>query len=207
MMGKGSYFQYAIAEEIFEELRVASRGGLADYYGITYDRLRKEEGIYWPCPSLDHPGEKRLFDSAFAHYDGKAKFISVDHHYPKERVDEKYPLILTTGRVLGHYLTGVQTRKSFTLASRQIESFVEIHPKTAQKWKIKDDTLVKINSRRGQIVVRSKLTDSIREDTVFVPMHWGGIQNINKLTCEELDPMCKMPGFKVCAVSVEPLLT
>jgi assimilatory nitrate reductase catalytic subunit len=206
-MGKGSYFQYAMAEDIFEELRVASRGGLADYYGITYDRLRKEEGIYWPCPSIDHPGEKRLFDSAFAHPDGKAKFVSVDHHYPKEQVDEKYPLILTTGRVLGHYLTGVQTRKSFTLASRQIESFVEIHPKTAQRLKIKSDSLVKINSRRGQIVVRSKITDSIREDTVFVPMHWGGIQNINKLTCEELDPTCKMPGFKVCAVSVEPLLT
>ncbi|KAA9024018.1 molybdopterin-dependent oxidoreductase [Niallia endozanthoxylica] len=206
-MGKGFYFPYRSAEEIFEELRVASKGGVADYYGITYDRLRKEEGIYWPCPSLEHPGEQRLFDVSFAHPDGKAKFISVDHHYPKERTDEKYPLILTTGRVLGHYLTGVQTRKSYTLASRQIESFVEIHPETAQKWNIKDDTLVKVTSRRGQIVVRSKLTNSIREDTVFVPMHWGGIQNINKLTCEELDPVCKMPGFKVCAVLVEPLLT
>lgn len=204
-MGKGFYFPYRSAEEVFEELRVASRGGLADYYGITYDRLRKEEGIYWPCPSLNHPGEQRLFDVTFAHRDGKAKFISVDHHYPKEQTDEQYPLTLTTGRVLGHYLTGVQTRKSYTLASRQIESFVEIHPKTAQKWKIKDDTLVKVASRRGQIVVRSKLTDSVREDTVFVPMHWGGIQNINKLTCEELDPVCKMPGFKVCAVWVEPL--
>ncbi|MBB6446583.1 assimilatory nitrate reductase catalytic subunit NasC [Bacillus benzoevorans] len=206
-MGKGSYFPYGSAEEIFAELRRASRGGMADYYGITYDRLRKEEGIYWPCPTLEHPGEKRLFTAAFAHSDGKAKIAIVNHHYPKERVDEQYPLILTTGRVLEHYLTGVQTRKSVVLASRKMESFVEIHPKTAQRWKIKDDTLVKVNSRRGQIVVRSKLTDSIREDTVFVPMHWGGLQNVNKLTCEELDPTCKMPGFKICAVSIEPLLT
>lgn len=206
-MGKGSYFQYGSAEEIFEELRRASRGGRADYYGITYERLKKEEGIYWPCPSLDHPGEQRMFTSSFAHSDGKAKFTVAGHHYPKEKVNEQFPLILTTGRVLEHYLTGVQTRKSFALASRKMESFMEIHPKTAQKWRIKDDILVKISSRRGQIVIRSKLTDSIREDTIFVPMHWSGMQNINKLTSEELDPACKMPGFKVCAVAIEPLLT
>ncbi|OAH54313.1 MULTISPECIES: molybdopterin oxidoreductase family protein [Bacillaceae] len=204
---KGSYFSYSSAEHIFEELRVASRGGLADYYGITYDRLRKEEGVYWPCPSIDHPGEKRLFETSFAHSDGKAALIPVDNHFPKEQTSEEFSLYLTTGRVLGHYLTGVQTRKSPTLEARQFESFIEIHPKTARKLNIRDETLVKVKSRRGEIVVRSKLTASIREDTVFVPMHWSGIQNINKLTNEELDPTCKMPGFKVCAVSVTPLLT
>jgi assimilatory nitrate reductase catalytic subunit len=206
-LGKGYHFSYENAEHIFEELRIASRGGLADYYGITYDRLRKEEGVYWPCPSLDHPGEKRLFEVGFAHPDGKAQLIPVENHFPKERVNAAFPLTLTTGRVLGHYLTGVQTRKSYTLAARQIESFIEIHPKTARKLNIQDDSLVKVNSKRGEVVVRSKLTPSIREDTVFVPMHWSGIQNINKLTNEELDPTCKMPGFKVCAVSVEPLLS
>ncbi len=204
---KGSYFSYSSAEHIFEELRVASRGGLADYYGITYGRLRKEEGVYWPCPSIDHPGEKRLFETSFAHSDGKAALIPVDNHFPKEQTSEEFSLYLTTGRVLGHYLTGVQTRKSPTLEARQFESFIEIHPKTARKLNIRDETLVKVKSRRGEIVVRSKLTASIREDTVFVPMHWSGIQNINKLTNEELDPTCKMPGFKVCAVSVTPLLT
>jgi assimilatory nitrate reductase catalytic subunit len=206
-LGKGSHFSYSSAEHIFEELRVASRGGLADYYGITYDRLRKEEGIYWPCPSTDHPGEKRLFETSFAHSDGKAELIPVNNHFPKEQTNDAFPLYLTTGRVLGHYLTGVQTRKSPALEARQFESFIEIHPKTARKMNIRDETLVKVNSRRGEIVVRSKLTASIREDTVFVPMHWSGIQNINKLTSEELDPTCKMPGFKVCAVSVTPLLT
>ncbi|OES46343.1 assimilatory nitrate reductase catalytic subunit NasC [Domibacillus iocasae] len=206
-LGKESFFPYTSAEAVFEELRIASRGGIADYYGITYDRLRKEEGVYWPCPSLDHPGEKRLFETSFPRADGKAEMIPVPNHFPKEQAGGRYPLHLTTGRVLGHYLTGVQTHKSPTLEARQFESFVEIHPKTARSLRIQDDTLVKVHSRRGEIIVRSKLTASIREDTVFVPMHWDGIQNINKLTSEELDPSCKMPGFKVCAVSITPLIS
>ena len=206
-LGKGRFFPYKQAEEIFEELRIASRGGLADYYGITYERIRKEEGVYWPCPSLDHTGEERLFETVFSRPGQKAEMKAIANHFPKEKTGSRYPLSLTTGRVLGHYLTGVQTLKSPTLEARQFESFAEIHPKTARRFNIKDDVLVKLCSKRGEIVVRSKLTAAIREDTVFVPMHWGGIQNINKLTSEELEPASKMPGFKVCAVMVEPLLS
>lgn len=206
-LGKGYYFSYENVEAIFNELRIASRGGIADYFGITYDRLRKEEGVYWPCTAEGHPGEKRLFDNGFAHPNGKAELIPVESYYPKEKVTNLYPLTLTTGRVLGHYLTGVQTRKSSTLVAHQIESFIEIHPQTAKKFRILDDELVKVKSKRGEVIVRSKLTSAIREDTVFIPMHWSGIQSVNKLTNEELDPTCKMPGFKVCAVKIEPLLT
>lgn len=205
-LGKEWYFSYTAAEQIFEELRVASRGGIADYYGITYDRLRKEEGVYWPCPSLDHPGEKRLFETAFAHPGGKAELVAVENHFPAEQVSGEFPLYLTTGRVLSQYLTGVQTRRSHTLAARSFESFMEIHPKTAQKYRIEDGSLIKLESKRGSIVVRSKVTREIREDTVFVPMHWGDIQNVNKITNQALDPTCKMPGFKVCAVNAKPLV-
>ena len=204
-LGKGAYFSYSCAEDIFEELRVASKGGIADYYGITYDRLRREEGVYWPCPSEDHPGEARLFQASFPRPDGRAEMIAVPNQFPKERPDDGYPLYLTTGRVLGHYLTGVQTHKSPTLEARQFESFVEIHPKTARRLSIKDDSLVRVRSRRGEVIVRSKLTASIREDTLFMPMHWNGIQNVNKLTSEALDPSCKMPGFKVCAAAIAPV--
>ncbi|KRE49557.1 assimilatory nitrate reductase catalytic subunit NasC [Paenibacillus sp. Soil522] len=206
ILGKEAYFSYTAAEQIFEELRIASRGGIADYYGITYDRLRRDEGVYWPCPSLDHPGEKRLFEKTFAHPDGKAELIAVNNHFPDEQVSEEFPLYLTTGRVLSHYLTGVQTRRSHTLAARSFESFMEIHPKTAQKYRIEDDSLIRLESKRGSIVVRSKLTREIREDTVFVPMHWGDIQNVNKITNQALDPTCRMPGFKVCAVNARPLV-
>lgn len=205
-LGRESYFSFTSSEQIFEELRIATRGGVADYYGITYDRLRRDEGVYWPCPSLDHPGEKRLFETKFAHPGGKAELIAVDNHFPDEQVSGEFPLYLTTGRVLSHYLTGVQTRRSHTLAARSFESFMEIHPKTAQKYRIEDDSLIQLESKRGSIVVRSKLTREIREDTVFVPMHWGDIQNVNKITNQALDPTCRMPGFKVCAVNAKPLV-
>ncbi|XEC95750.1 molybdopterin oxidoreductase family protein [Paenibacillus tarimensis] len=204
-LGRGSYFPFASSEEIFEELRLASRGGLADYYGITYDRLRREEGVYWPCPSTDGPGTGRLFETSFAHPNGRAGLIPVENHFPDETTDEQYPLYLTTGRVLTHYLTGVQTRRSHSLAARDIESFVEIHPLAARKYRIEEGTLVKLETRRGTIVVRSRYRSDIREDTVFVPMHWGDVQNVNKITNEALDPTCRMPGFKACAVRISPL--
>ncbi|MDQ0861658.1 molybdopterin oxidoreductase family protein [Bacillus sp. V2I10] len=208
VLGKGKYFPFQSAEEIFNELRVASRGGTADYYGITYDRLRKEGGILWPCPDLDHTGTKRLFEQAFAHADGKAAMALVPNS-PKVRKEEpskEFPLYLTTGRVMSHYLTGVQTRKSSSLAARNFESFMEIHPKTAKEYHIQNHTLVKIESKRGSIIVRSKWSEKIRLDTVFVPFHWADSQNINLLVSKDLDPTCKMPGFKVSAVKIAPLV-
>ncbi len=208
VLGKGEYFSFSSAEEIFNELRVASRGGIADYYGITYDRLRKEGGILWPCPDVDRKGTKRLFETSFAHADGKASMVVVSNNpaVPKEQPSEEFPLYLTTGRVMSHYLTGVQTRKSPSLAARNFESFMEIHPTTAMKYRIQDRSLVKIESRRGSIVVRSKWSEAIRQDTVFVPFHWDDSQNVNRLVSKELDPTCRMPGFKVSAVKVSTVV-
>lgn len=208
VLGKGEYFSFQSAEEIFNELRVASRGGTADYYGITYDRLRKEGGILWPCPDIEHVGTKRLFEKAFAHPNGKAAMTLVPNspNVPKEEPTKEFPLFLTTGRVMSHYLTGVQTRKSSSLAARNFESFMEIHPKTAKEYHIKNHTLVKIESKRGSIIVRSKWSEKIRQDTIFVPFHWADSQNINLLVSKELDPVCKMPGFKVSAVKIAPLV-
>lgn len=204
-LGRGQYFEFDGAEAIFEELRVASQGGIADYYGITYERLRLEEGVYWPCPSPGEVNTGRMFERQFAHADGKAELVPVDNHMPAELTDETYPLYLTTGRVLSQYLTGVQTRRSHSLAARDVESFVEMHPRTAKSHRISDGELVRITSRRGSIVVRGKVTTDIRQDTVFVPMHWGDSQCVNKITNQALDPTCRMPGFKVCAVNIEPL--
>jgi assimilatory nitrate reductase catalytic subunit len=207
VLGKEEYFPYKNAEDIFNELRIASRGGTADYYGITYERIRKEKGILWPCPELDHQGTTRLFEESFAHPDGKAKMIAVPNipDVPKEKPSEEFPLYLTTGRVMSHYLTGVQTRKSAALAARNFESYLEIHPETAKKYNIDNNRLVSVASKRGKIVVRSKWSDKIRQDTVFVPFHWADSQNVNLLVGEELDPSCKMPGFKVSAVNVTPV--
>jgi assimilatory nitrate reductase catalytic subunit len=207
VLGKEQYFSYTKAEDIFNELRIASRGGTADYYGITYEKIKNEGGILWPCPDSEHNGTERLFEKSFAHPDGRAKMIAVKNtpDVPKEKICEEYPLYLTTGRVMSHYLTGVQTRKSSALAARNFESYLEIHPETARKFNIENNRLVSVASKRGRIVVRSKWSEKIRQDTVFVPFHWADSQNVNKLVGEELDPHCKMPGFKVSAVHVSPV--
>ncbi|WCK55620.1 molybdopterin oxidoreductase family protein [Aneurinibacillus sp. Ricciae_BoGa-3] len=205
VFGKAQFFPYQTSEDIFNELRIASRGGIADYYGITYERIRREQGVFWPCPSPDFPGARRLFEDSFAHEDGRAVMVPVENYHPQEETNGDFPLYLTTGRVMSHYLTGVQTRRSQTLALRNTESFVEIHPSTAQKYQIENDALVRISSQRGSIVLRSKFTTKIREDVVFVPIHWGDKQNVNKLVSPNLDPTCKMPGFKMTAVNVSPV--
>ncbi|WP_454192835.1 molybdopterin oxidoreductase family protein [Paenibacillus sp. Marseille-Q7038] len=204
-LDRGEHFDYSSSEEIFDELRLASRGGIADYYGITYDRLRKEEGIYWPCRSEDDAGSGRIFEERFAHSDGRAVFTFQQSDVRQERVTASYPLMLTNGRVLSHYLTGVQTRFSRTLLSRQVESYVEVHPETARHYRIEDQKWVKISSRYGAFQVRCRFNDQIRKDTLFVPMHWGGVQNVNRATRAELDPFCKMPGFKTTAVRIEQI--
>ncbi|MGO4374442.1 molybdopterin dinucleotide binding domain-containing protein, partial [Paenibacillus sp. MCAF20] len=92
-----------------------------------------------------------------------------------------------------------------TLAARNMDNFIEIHPKTAKQYWIEEGEWVVVQSKRGSFTVRSRFTDQIREDTVFVPMHWGGAQNVNRATSPELDPNCKMPGFKTSTVSIMPL--
>ncbi|QGH34310.1 molybdopterin-dependent oxidoreductase [Gracilibacillus salitolerans] len=206
-LGKGKYFDFSNAEEIFEELRIASKGGKADYSGITYDRLRQEQGILWPCPSEDHAGTDRLFEDSFARENGKAKmavipYQSIDN---KPAVTQEYPLYLTTGRVMSHYLTGEQTRKSPSLAARDFEAFLEIHPQTAEKYEIEADSLVRVTSEKGWIIVRCRLSTSIRKDTVFVPFHWTEKQNVNRLVSDQLDPYCRMPGFKMSVVRLSPV--
>ena len=131
-------------------MRKASRGGIADYSGITYERLRKEGGILWPCPEEGHPGTQRLFESSFSHPD-KSKNVRRPERTKgqKDVPTEEYPLILTTGRVMSHYLTGVQTRRSAALKARHFESFMEIHPKTAEKYNIGDRVLVRVESKEA----------------------------------------------------------
>lgn len=206
VLGKGDKFQYSSAEEIFEELRLASKGGIADYSGITYERIQQEDGIFWPCPAEQVKGTARLFeDSRFYHGDGKARFLTVPHVNLRETPDDKYPLILTTGRVMHHYLSGVQTRRTPPLDGKAPEPFLQIHPETARRFTLEDGQKAWVESRRGKIKLTVKISKDIRKDTVFVPFHWGEEQCINLLTLPELDPQSRMPSFKACAVSITPV--
>ncbi|MEO7718344.1 MAG: molybdopterin oxidoreductase family protein [Capsulimonas sp.] len=202
-LGRGQYFPYTCAEDIFNELRVASKGGTADYYGITYEKIEKTYGVFWPCPTLEHEGTPRLFENnVFYTPDKKAHFNAVEYRPPAEVTDEEYPVVLTTGRVISQYLSGTQTRRIGALVDMYPEPLVEIHPTHAERLGVKTGDLVTVESRRGAVTLKASVVTTIREDTVFVPYHWGDDKSINLLTNPALDPVSKIPEYKVCACRV-----
>ncbi|HVQ89624.1 MAG TPA: molybdopterin oxidoreductase family protein [Mycobacteriales bacterium] len=204
-LGRGKYF-CADPEQVFDELCRASAGGPADYAGISYRRIEAEQGVFWPCPSADHPGTPRLFTESFATPDGRARFFPVEHREAAEPPDAEYPQLLTTGRVLRQYQSGTQTRRVRAL-TEGTEPTAELHPDLARRHDIGPGDLIELRTRRGSARFRAALTDTIRPDTVFAPFHWGGPASANALTNPALDPLSRMPAFKLCAVSVRRVRT
>jgi len=201
-LGCGSKFP-ADPEAVFQELRRASAGGAADYSGITYERIRREDGVFWPCPDERHPGTPRMFLDRFATTDGRARFHAVEFQPPAEEPDHEYPLYLTTGRVMAQYQSGTQTRRVTALMQAAPEAFVQIHPSMARTYRVSDGDRVRLTTRRGTALLRAHLTAGIRMDTLFVPFHFAGSGRANLLTNPALDPVSRMPEFKVCAARLE----
>ena len=199
-LGEGRRFGFHSPEAVFEELRLASAGGRADYSGITYERLDAEGGVFWPCPSANHPGTQRLFTERFSHPDGRAVMTAVDYRPAHEVPDDEFPLYLTTGRYRESYNTGSQTRRLERLALARPVPRLQVHPGVAERLGFAEGSQVVVESRRGSMLIEVELTDAVRLDTVFIPFHWGGDQAANMLTNPALDPTSKMPEFKVCAV-------
>ncbi|MFE9427652.1 molybdopterin oxidoreductase family protein [Kitasatospora sp. NPDC006697] len=200
-LGHGDKFPFTGSREVFEELRRASAGAVNDYYGITYERLEATGGIAWPCPTLEHPGTPRLFEGGRTyHPDGKVHLQLVDWHPPADPKDAEYPLTLTTGRTVAHFLSGNQTRRLDPLVDQAPRPWVELHPSHG----FANGAAVKVSSRRGSTVLPALVTTAIRADHVFIPYHWAHPVAANELTIDALDPRSKIPEFKVCAVRIEP---
>ena len=203
-LGAGKHFAHESAGEIFEELTAASAGGPIDYSGMSYERIENEMGIFWPCPASNHPGTPRLFtDGKFAHPDGRAKFHAYPYRPPAEDVDADYPIFFTSGRVVSQYLSGTQTRRIGALVDQYPEPLCEIHPRLAERLSIAEGDRVRVSTRRGHIEVPAQIVKTIRPDTVFIPYHWPGKKAANQITNRALDPISKIPEFKVCACKVE----
>jgi assimilatory nitrate reductase catalytic subunit len=204
-LGREKYFQYRDNEDIFNELRRASAGGTADYAGITWDRIEREMGVFWPCPTEDHPGTPRLFeDRRSYHPDGLFHLYPTPHQPSHEVPDAEYPIYLTSGRSVFHYLSGTQTRRIKFLVDNCPGPVCEMHPTLAARFGFVNRQLVTLESRRGRLTVPLQITEAIRVDTVFVPYHWPERTAVNQLTVRKLDPTSKMPEFKVAACRVRP---
>jgi predicted molibdopterin-dependent oxidoreductase YjgC len=193
----GYPMDYKDSRSVMEEVALLT----PSYCGITYNRL-EHEGIHWPCPAEDHPGTPCLHIDQFTC--GLGVFHAIDFVPPAEVTDKEYPIYLTTGRLLYQYHTGTMTMKTQGLNDLAPSSFVEISRKDADSVGIADGDLLKIASRRGEVKARAKISEKAVDGTVFMPFHYAeGAANF--LTNRALDPVAKIPEYKVCAVRLEKL--
>lgn len=213
LLGREKGFTFESPRDIFEELGRASKGGVSDYSGITYEKIDKQQGVFWPCYNEQHEGTPRLFekdswnpiaDGAGPFYfpDGKARFNIAAYTPPAEDIDGKYSVILTTGRVVSQFLSGTQTRRIGPLLDQYPEPRIEMHPRLAEKLELVDDQWATVETRRGAATLQVQVVKTIRPDTIFVPYHWAGKRSINQCTISAQDPISKIPEFKVCACRV-----
>ena len=190
----GYPMSYDSSEQIMEEISKVT----PSYAGISYDRI-EYEGLHWPCPTAEHPGTPILHGAQFTR--GKGLFHAIDYIEPAEMVDTEYPLYLTTGRLLYQYHTGTMSMRTGGLNEIAPEAFVEISSQDADKFGFEEGILVNIESRRGTIQARIKISRKAVNGTVFIPFHFATAA-ANRLTNSALDPISGIPEFKVCAVKV-----
>jgi assimilatory nitrate reductase catalytic subunit len=220
-LGRPHGFTFESPRAIFDELRRASKGGVADYSGITYEKIEERMGVFWPCYSedprtgepVDHPGTPRLFEPGsynpvakgqgpFYFADGKARFNVAEYRPAVDDVSDEFPVFLTTGRVVSHFLSGTQTRRIGPLIDQYPEPRIEMHPRLADKLGIADGDWAVAETRRGAITLRAMVVTTIRPDTIFIPYHWPGEKSVNRLTVAAQDPISKIPQYKVCGCRV-----
>ncbi|GER80292.1 MAG: formate dehydrogenase subunit alpha [Anaerolineales bacterium] len=190
-----AFWDYSNPEEILREMASVN----LDYAGIAYERIEKV-GLIYPVPDLNHPGTPTLFTESFPR--GRGKFHPLDYVPVKEPVDDEFPFILTTGRILEHWHGGTLSRNS-ALDEAFPEARVEIHPADADIHGIRNDDPVRVTSRRGEVVLRATVTEKTTVGVVFIPWHFHEAA-ANLLTNDALDPQAKIPEFKACAVQVFP---
>jgi len=172
------------------------------YGGASFERLEAEGGLQWPVPTPEHPGTPYLHKGRFSR--GLGHFTAVEFKEPAEAPDEEYPLTLTTGRIMFHYHTGSLTRRSEKLDQEVREGYIEISPQDADRLGLGKSERVRVISRRGEIETRAWITRRVPQGVVFIPFHFAEAA-ANMLTNAALDPIAKIPEYKVAAVRVEKI--
>jgi len=191
-----SSWDYRDSSEIMSEINALT----PSYGGITHARLLKGERLQWPCPTSDHPGTPILHTKQFTR--GKGKFMPIDHVPPAEMPDDDYPMVMSTGRVLYHWHGGTMTRRAKGLMQVYGEALVELNPNDAERLGVNGNKTLRITSRRGSIEAQAWVTDRVPPGMVYANFHFPEA-SANELTLAALDPVSKIPEYKVTAVTVE----
>lgn len=198
-LGAANHFPHRRGREVFEEMRIVSAGGPVDYRGMTWDRLRSEGGLFWPCPHEGHPGTPQLHVDRFAHPDGRARFVPVVPLPPPRTTDRDRPYVLTTGRVLAQFLSGNQTMRLPEQQAKSPIPVVEVHPETAEACGLLPGVEAVVASELGSAEIAWAPNPDLRTDTLFLPYHWPVC---NRLVPAHLDPVSRIPAFKYVPVSL-----
>lgn len=194
--GPWSKWNYRSPAEIMAEINALA----PSYAGITHERLERGDSLQWPCSSADHPGTPILHTKGFAR--GLGKFMPIDHLPPAERPDDDYPFILSTGRVLYHWHGGEMTRRAESLMTLYSQALIEVNPWDAEKLGLVAESRVRVESRRGSIEAKAWVTERVPPGMVYANFHFPEA-SANELTQAVLDPVSKIPEYKVSAVKVE----
>jgi formate dehydrogenase major subunit/formate dehydrogenase alpha subunit len=189
-------WDYQSAEDIMKEINALT----PSYGGITYERLRRGERLQWPCPTTEHAGTPILHTTQFTR--GKGKFAPIDHIPPAERPNDEYPMIMNTGRVLYHWHGGQMTRRAEGIMQLYGEALIEVNPDDAIKIGLAASSRVRVTSRRGSIEAKAWITERVPIGMVYANFHFPA-SSANELTHAALDPVAKIPEYKITAVKIE----
>jgi len=194
----GKFWNYTSVDDIMKEINLLT----PQYGGITPSRMQKGERLQWPCPNKNHSGTKFLHKDKFVR--GKGLLSAIDYMPPKELPDEDYPFLMSTGRMLFHYHTGTMTRRSKALNAYVKDAYFEMNIQDMEKLNVVHGEKVKVSSRRGEIIIPVKQSEKVSKGNIFIPFHFAEA-SANKLTLDKLDPISKIPSFKVCAAKIEKI--
>jgi len=195
----GLDWNYSGPRDVFNEMREA----MPSIAGITWDRLEEESAVTYPCEQEGDPGDNVIFTEQFPRDGGKARLVPSSFRNADELPDRDYPLVLITGRQLEHWHTGAMTRRARVLNAIEPEPIATLHPDQMTAIGVRPGDAIRLRSRRGEVVVRARVDNGLREGQVFLPFCYHEAA-ANLLTNEALDPDGKIPEFKFCAVQAEP---
>jgi formate dehydrogenase alpha subunit len=184
------------ADEVLKEINRT----VPQYGGMTRERISEVGGLRWPCPDENHPGTDILHRERFSTPNGRANVTTVENKPAAEQTSPEYPILLSTGRIVVHYNSGSMTRRSPSLQERDPELYVEINPEDAAELKILDGCMVKVKTVRGEAEARARVTEKMKPGMAFMPFHW---QATNIITSDALDPVAKIPEYKMAACRIE----
>ena len=208
ILRKKIFVAYETPEAIFNEHRETTRGRDLDITGLSYALLEKEGSQQWPYPEGANGGRARLYcEGVFPTPSGRARFVRTEYAPPAEVPDSDYPLRLTTGRLRDQWHSMTRTGRVARLFSHSPEPEITLNEADLGKCGIGSGELVRVSSRRGSLVLRTRACDDMRPGDAFVAMHWGarfiGGVGINALTLAAFDPYSKQPELKHAAVRIE----